>query len=37
LIKLLKRNAKEGTITLIYAALDEAHNSALVLKQLLEK
>jgi uncharacterized protein YeaO (DUF488 family) len=37
LIKLLKRKAKEGTITLIYAARDEAHNSALVLKQLLQK
>jgi len=37
LIKLLKRKAKEGTITLIYAARDEAHNSALVLKQFLQK
>src|SRR5262245_14878417 len=37
LIKLLKRKAREGTITLIYAARDEAHNSALVLKQLLQR
>ncbi|HEY7182833.1 MAG TPA: DUF488 family protein [Blastocatellia bacterium] len=37
LIKLLKRKAREGTITLIYAARDEEHNGALVLKQLLQK
>jgi uncharacterized protein YeaO (DUF488 family) len=37
LIKLLKRKAKEGTITLIYAARDEAHNSALALRQFLQK
>ena len=37
LIKLLKRKAREGTITLIYAARDEEHNSAVVLKQLLQK
>jgi uncharacterized protein YeaO (DUF488 family) len=37
LIKLLKRKAKEGTITLIYAAQDEEHNEAIVLKQFLEK
>src|SRR5215510_8467664 len=37
LIKLLKRKAKEGTITLVYAARDEAHNSALVLRQFLQK
>jgi uncharacterized protein YeaO (DUF488 family) len=37
LIKLLKQKAKEGTVTLIYAARDEEHNSALVLKQFLEK
>jgi len=36
-IKLLKRKAKEGTITLIYAARDEDHNSALVLKQFLQR
>jgi len=37
LIKLLKSKAKEGTITLVYAARDEAHNGALVLQQLLQK
>jgi uncharacterized protein YeaO (DUF488 family) len=37
LVKLLKRKAKEGTITLIYAARDEAHNGALVLKQFLQR
>jgi len=37
LIKLLKRKAKEGTITLVYAARDEAHNGALVLQKLLQK
>jgi uncharacterized protein YeaO (DUF488 family) len=37
LIKLLKRKAKVGTITLIYAARDEEHNGALVLKQFLQK
>ena len=37
LIKLLKRKAEAGTITLIYAARDEEHNGALVLKQFLQK
>jgi uncharacterized protein YeaO (DUF488 family) len=37
LIKMLKREAKEGTITLIYAARDEKHNEALVLKRFLER
>jgi uncharacterized protein YeaO (DUF488 family) len=37
LIKLLKRKTKEGTITLIYAARDESRNSALVLKQFLQR
>jgi uncharacterized protein YeaO (DUF488 family) len=37
LIKLLKRKAKAGTITLIYAARDEEHNGALVLKQFIQK
>ncbi len=37
LIKLLKRKAKTGTITLIYAARDEEHNGALVLKGFLQK
>jgi uncharacterized protein YeaO (DUF488 family) len=37
LIKLLKRKAKAGTITLVYAARDEERNGALVLKDLLQK
>ena len=37
LIKLLKRKAKNGTITLIYAARDEEHNGALVLKRFLKQ
>ncbi len=37
LIELLKRKAKAGTITLIYAARDEEHNGALVLKGFLQK
>ena len=36
LIKMLKRKAREGTITLLYATRDEKHNEALVLKQFLE-
>jgi uncharacterized protein YeaO (DUF488 family) len=36
LIKLLKRKAKAGTITLIYAARDEEHNGALVLQRFLQ-
>ena len=35
-INLLKRKAKAGTITLIYAARDEDHNGALVLQQFLQ-
>jgi uncharacterized protein YeaO (DUF488 family) len=37
LIKVLKRKAREGTITLIYGARDEKHNEAVVLRQFLEK
>ena len=37
LIKVLKQKARKGMITLIYAARDEKHNEALVLKQFLEK
>jgi uncharacterized protein YeaO (DUF488 family) len=33
----LRRKAKRGTITLIYAARDEQHNSAILLKEFLEK
>jgi len=35
LIRLLKRKAQKGKVTLIYAARDEEHNSALVLKRFL--
>jgi uncharacterized protein YeaO (DUF488 family) len=37
LTKLLKRKAKAGTISLIYAARDEEHNGALVLQGFLQK
>jgi uncharacterized protein YeaO (DUF488 family) len=37
LIKMLRRKAIGGTITLIYAARDEKHNEALVLKQFLDR
>lgn len=36
-VKLLKQKSEEGTVTLVYAAHDEEHNGALVLKQLLER
>ena len=35
-IRLLKQKAKQGTVTLVYAARDEEHNGALVLKRLLQ-
>ncbi|HHT9116318.1 MAG: DUF488 domain-containing protein [Planctomycetes bacterium] len=34
---LLKQKSKEGTITLVYAARDEKHNSAIALKEILEQ
>lgn len=37
LIKELKRKARGATITLVYAARDEAHNEAVVLKEFLER
>ncbi|MGH9765929.1 MAG: DUF488 domain-containing protein [Blastocatellia bacterium] len=37
LVSLLKRLTKKGTVTLIYAARDEEHNGALVLRQFLQK
>jgi len=37
LVKLLKRKARGGTITLIYAVRDEEHNGALVLQHFLQK
>src|SRR5215510_4476240 len=33
LIELLKRKAREGKVTFVYAARDEEHNSALILQQ----
>lgn len=35
-LELLKEKSKDHTITLVYAARDEEHNEALVLKKLLE-
>jgi uncharacterized protein YeaO (DUF488 family) len=35
-VQTLKDEAKEHTVTLVYAARDETHNGALVLKQFLE-
>jgi uncharacterized protein YeaO (DUF488 family) len=35
-VRLLKQKAKEGSVTLVYAARDEEHNGALVLKRLLQ-
>jgi uncharacterized protein YeaO (DUF488 family) len=36
LINLLKQKNKEGTVTFVYAAQNEKHNSAVVLKAFLE-
>ena len=36
-VNLLKQKSKEGTITLVYAARDEKHNSAVALKEILEQ
>jgi uncharacterized protein YeaO (DUF488 family) len=35
-VELLRQKARAGTITLVYAARDEEHNGALVLKALLD-
>jgi uncharacterized protein YeaO (DUF488 family) len=35
-IQLLLEKSREGTVTLVYAAHDQEHNSALLLKQHLE-
>lgn len=35
-LQLLKQKGEEGTVTLVYAARDEEHNGALVLKTILE-
>jgi len=37
LVETLKTKARDGTVTLLYAARDEKHNEALVLKQFLER
>jgi uncharacterized protein YeaO (DUF488 family) len=34
-VQLLKQKGKEGPVTLVYAARDEEHNGALVLKEFL--
>jgi uncharacterized protein YeaO (DUF488 family) len=36
-VALLRRKAKHGTVTLVYAARDEEHNGALALKEFLER
>lgn len=36
-VELLKDKAKEGTVTLLYAAHDTEHNGALALKRILER
>jgi uncharacterized protein YeaO (DUF488 family) len=36
LINLLKQKSKEGTVTFVYAAQNEKHNSAVILKAFLE-
>jgi uncharacterized protein YeaO (DUF488 family) len=35
-IKLLRQKGKKGTLTLVYAARDQEHNSALILKRFLQ-
>jgi uncharacterized protein YeaO (DUF488 family) len=37
LVRMLKQKSRETTVTLVYAAHDIQHNSALVLKQFMEK
>ena len=36
-VRLLKQKAREGTVTLVYAAHDEEHNGALALKHFLTR
>jgi uncharacterized protein YeaO (DUF488 family) len=36
-VDLLRRKAKQGTVTLVYAARDKEHNGALALKQFLAR
>lgn len=35
LVQELRKRARKGTVTLVYAARDEEHNEALILKKLL--
>ncbi|MDD1669070.1 MAG: DUF488 domain-containing protein [Methanomicrobiales archaeon] len=37
LICMLREKEREGTLTLVYAARDETHNNAVVLKDVLEE
>ena len=36
-VDLLKRKARQGKVTLVYAARDQEHNGALALKEYLER
>ena len=36
-LSLLKQKGEKGPVTLVYGSKDEEHNSAMVLKQVLEK
>jgi uncharacterized protein YeaO (DUF488 family) len=36
-IELIKREARGGTVSLLYGARDQQHNEAVVLKELLER
>lgn len=36
-LDLLRQKEKEGTVTLVYGAKDEQHNSALALKEFLDR
>lgn len=36
-INVLKEKSKEGTVTVVYAARDEEHNSAVALKRFIER
>jgi uncharacterized protein YeaO (DUF488 family) len=37
LLAMLRQKGREGPVTLVYAARDEAHNAALALKKFLEE
>ena len=37
LLRILEEKEKEGTLTLVYAARDEARNNAVVLKEFLDE